>query len=130
MIGHAGRADRAEVDGVVLLEPAQTVGGHHRAGARVVVAAPGQVLPQKRALLATGRLEHPDALRDHLRPHTVAADHGDPVFVHSASLSRLLLAAAATRCCLPLPPGAGNPSCQQVVDLGPHLGAGLSLCGP
>ena len=83
VVGHARRADRAEVDRRRALEPAQAVGRHHRPGAAVVVAAPRQVLPHKRALLAAGRLEHADALRDHLGPHAVAADHGESLGVRA-----------------------------------------------
>src|SRR5206468_226466 len=45
VVGNGGPADSAEVDGVEVLQALQPVVGHHLAGALVVVAAPGELLP-------------------------------------------------------------------------------------
>src|SRR6185437_7712989 len=77
VVGHGRRADGAEVDRVVPGQRAQAVVRHERARAGVVIAAPGQVRPLEAARM--GRLEHADALRDHLRADAVAADDRDAV---------------------------------------------------
>jgi len=81
VIGHAGPADRAEVDGVELLEYLKAVGRHHPARARVVLAAPAELLPveRERPGAAGGqRVEHLAPGSDHLPADAVPGNRRDP----------------------------------------------------
>jgi hypothetical protein len=81
MIGHARPADRAEVDGVELLEYRQAAGGHHLAGARVVGAAPAELLPVERERPGAGggqRVEHRTPRGYYLLADTVPGNRREP----------------------------------------------------
>src|SRR5487761_741391 len=81
LIGYAGPADRAEVDGVEVLEDLEAVGGHHPAGARGVLAAPVELLPveRERPGAADGqRVEHLPPGGNHLLADAVRGNRRDP----------------------------------------------------
>ena len=81
VIGHAGPADRAEVDGVELLEYLQAVLRHHPAGARVVLAAPAELVPVERegpGAAGGQRVEHLAPGGHHLPANAVRGNHRDP----------------------------------------------------
>ncbi len=81
VVGHAGPAHRAEVDGVEVLEDLKTVLGHHPAGARVVLTAPAEFLPVERERAgATGgeRVEHLPPGGHHFLANAVCGDRRDP----------------------------------------------------
>jgi hypothetical protein len=62
VIGHVGRADRAEIDGVVMPDAVPPVGRHHHAVPLVIVRAPVEMIePERKPPLARGkRIEHLD----------------------------------------------------------------------
>ena len=80
MVGHVGVTDRAEQDrvgGPQLLEP---VGGHHRAGLALVLAAPRVlVVGQREAEALRGVVEHGGGGGRDLGADPVAGDQRDAV---------------------------------------------------
>ena len=81
VVGHTGPADRAEVDGIEVLEDLEPVGRHHPPGAPVVSAAPLEFPPveRKRAPAPGGqRVEHLAPGGHHLLAHAVGGDRRDP----------------------------------------------------
>ncbi len=89
MVGHPGKAHRAEVDRLEPPQLGQAVLGHHAPGACVDLAAPVEVLPLELDPEATpGRLQHPDAFGQHLLADTVAGNHRDSM-LHRTLLNAL-----------------------------------------
>ena len=82
VVGHAGPADGAQIDGVVLGDLVEPVGRHHGAGLGEALAGPVEMVPGVvDAEAGADRLQHADALRHHLVADAVAGDDGDPEFV-------------------------------------------------
>ena len=78
VVGHARKADGAEVDRVVLADLVEAVVRHHLAGLLEGLAAPVEVVPLEGDVeLAADRLQHLDALRHHLVADAVAGNDGD-----------------------------------------------------
>ena len=89
MVGHAGKADRAQEDGVMPGDPLEPIGRHHPAGPLVGLAAPVERVPVEGDIEApAGGLENPQALGHHLLADSVARNDGDPMSSHG-SASRL-----------------------------------------
>ena len=82
VVGHAGPADGAQIDGVVLGDLVEPVGRHHGAGLGEALARPVEMVPGVvDAEAGADRLQHADALGHHLVADAVAGDDGDPEFV-------------------------------------------------
>ncbi|MCP1678337.1 hypothetical protein J2T31_001052 [Kerstersia gyiorum] len=80
VVGHTlGPADGAEVDGVIALQLAFPVVGHHGAGAFVVVAAgPFEMIElQGQAMAAGGSFQDAQAFGHDFLANAVASQHGD-----------------------------------------------------
>jgi hypothetical protein len=86
----SGPADRAEVDCVVMPNRLEPVLRHHPSVLRVVVAAPGQIVPGERdAVLGCDRFEHAQAFGHDFLANTVTRDDGDAIaFVHGDEAKR------------------------------------------
>ena len=91
VVGHVGRAGRAEQDGVVALDQVEAVLGHERAGLLVALGAPVEMIEgDGEAAVALGaRLQHLDAGGDHLGADAVPGDGGDAKRSHLGSPKRL-----------------------------------------
>src|SRR3546814_153449 len=80
VIGHAGKADGAEVDGVELLHLRNAVLRHHAPRLGVALAGPVERLPFDREAVTPGdRLSRALSFRDHLLPDAVTGNYGDPI---------------------------------------------------
>src|SRR5688572_3578636 len=90
VIGHVGRAGRAEQDGIVMLDLVAAVGRHHAAMLLVVVRSPVEAVDLEReaAFPARQRLQHLDARGNDFGANPVAGDGCDPVGFHVFRLSR------------------------------------------
>ena len=87
VIRYSGKAHRAQEDGVAAGNGPDAVRRHHAALARVVLAAPGVLVPVKGdPEAAAGRLEHPLPFRHHLPADSVPRDCRDPKLLHRHSL--------------------------------------------
>jgi hypothetical protein len=73
VVGHARIAEGANQDRVEGPQGVVTVGRQGHAGRQIVRRTPGE----RHDIDAAGRHQHPQGLRDHLRPYTVARDHCD-----------------------------------------------------
>src|SRR3546814_18870228 len=79
VIGHAGKADGAEVDGVELLHLRNAVLRHHAPRLGVALAGPVERLPFHREAVTPGaRLRRALSFRDHLLPDAVTGNHTAP----------------------------------------------------
>src|SRR5258706_6456978 len=94
MVGHRRKSDRAEEDRLVAADLLEPIHGHHAAVLRVVVAAPGLLVPLEcEPELAARRLQHALAFGDHFLADSIAGDDRDSVraigllFSHSKNLS-------------------------------------------
>ena len=78
VIRDAGKADGAEVDGVVLREDREPVSGHHAAVRQIVFAGPGKVGGGnfEAARDATGLTENVETDWDYFSSNAVAGDDG------------------------------------------------------
>jgi len=80
VVRHAGKAHRAQVDGLEATELLEPVLRHHAAGARVHLAAPVEVGPREiHPEAAPRRLEHPDAFGQDFLADAVAGNDRDPM---------------------------------------------------
>src|SRR3546814_19409025 len=80
MVGDAGKADGAEVDGVEFLHLRDAVLRHHAAGLGIALAGPVEELPfDGEAVPAGDRLGRTLALGDHFLADAVAGNDGDAV---------------------------------------------------
>src|SRR6266704_5499997 len=98
MVGHVGRADRAEEDGIERLQSLKPAFGDIAPSLLEPLRAPVEVLElQPKAVLQL--LEDFDARRDHLVADPVAGNGGDPVGLHAGTLdcARTASATAAPR---------------------------------
>ena len=87
VVGHAGPADGAQEDGIVLGDLREPVGRHHGAGLGEALAGPVEMVPGVvDAEARAHRLQHADALRHHLVADAVARDDGDLELVGWLSL--------------------------------------------
>jgi hypothetical protein len=88
MVGHVGRADRAEENGVERPQPLESALGNVMPVLEVVVAAPGEVLDvePESALFLRERIQHLESGCDHLDADAVAGNGGNPVFAHGGGL--------------------------------------------
>ena len=88
MIGHTGSAHRPQVDGVKVFQLLHAVFWHHPAGFQIVFAAPGERcdLKRKGAVCFFNVPQHPQAFFHHFRADAVAADGGNAIGFHRASL--------------------------------------------
>ena len=78
VIGYAGEADRAEIDGVKLAQLVEPVLGHHLAGLGVALARPVEGFKlQVDVEFTRGLFQHPHALRYNFMSDAVARDHGN-----------------------------------------------------
>ncbi len=78
MVGHARPADSAQQDRISGAEQFEPVGGHHRPGVGITLAAPRVLLPlESNVESAAGALEHVDRGRDDLAADPVAGDQRD-----------------------------------------------------
>lgn len=84
VVGHAGGAHCAQVDGVKTGQLFHAVFGHHAAGLQVVFAAPGEggAVKGERAVQRGHMPQYPQAFLHHFGADAVAADDGDLVVVH------------------------------------------------
>src|SRR5437763_150153 len=93
MVGHIGRADRAEEDGVKCLEPLQAAVGDIAPGLLEALRAPVEVLElEAKAVLQL--VEDFDARRDHLVADPVAGNGSDAIRLHAATLDAARTASA------------------------------------
>ena len=88
VVGHVGRAGRAEQDGVVALDQVEAVLRHEGAGLLVALRAPVEMVEGEReAAVALGAgLQHLDARGDHLLADAVAGNGGNAIGAHLALL--------------------------------------------
>ncbi len=84
VVGHVGRADRAEEDGVERLEPLEPALGYVMAVLEVVVAAPREMLDRETESAVAGGeyLQHFQPGRDDFDADAVAGDGCDSVLTH------------------------------------------------
>ena len=84
MVGHVGRADRAEIDRVVIPDLVAPVGGHHQAGRLVIIRAPIEMIEGEleSAVAPRQRGERLDAGRHDLLANSVAGDDRDSIALH------------------------------------------------
>ena len=83
MVGHAGKADRAEEDGIEAGQPVEAVLRHEPAGLCIAFAAPVELGPVPLyAEAGAGGLQHPDAFRHDLPADAVAGNDSDTVAIH------------------------------------------------
>ena len=83
MIGDVRKTDRAEEDRVVPFDLREPVVGHHRAGLRVALAAPVEMLPvEGEAVLARDRVEHAHPFGHDFFADPVARDRRDAIRLH------------------------------------------------
>src|SRR6185369_4388865 len=86
MVGHTGKSHGAEEDRVVMANPLEPILGHHAARLRVVLAAPGKLVPlEGDAEALAGRLQHANAFGHHLLADAVSGDDRDAVLLHADS---------------------------------------------
>ena len=87
MVGHAGIADRAEIDGVEARKDLDAVFRHHPPGLEVIFAAPWEIciIKDKAALLGRA-VKDLYALGQHLGADAVAADNGYLICFHRGAL--------------------------------------------
>src|SRR3984957_1022226 len=84
VIRHLGRADRAEIDGVMALDLRETVRRHHHAGRPIMVRSPPKMIeaPLDPALALRDRLQHLEASRNDFFADSVAGNDRDPIASH------------------------------------------------
>src|SRR3546814_1610090 len=96
MVGDAGKADGAEVDGVEFLHLRDAVFRHHAAGLGITLAGPVEELPfDGEAVPAGDRLGRTLALGDHFLADAVAGNDGAAVLAlrseeHTSELQSLM----------------------------------------
>ena len=84
MVGHLRRADRAEIDRVVVLDPIEAVGRHHQAGRAIEVRSPVEAVEGEfdPALALGDRRERLEAGGNDLLADPVARNDRDPIAPH------------------------------------------------
>ena len=84
VIGHVRRADRAEIDRVMVLDLLATIRRHHEPGLAISVGAPIELIevPFHPALALGDRLQDFEASRNDLLPDAVAGNDRDPIASH------------------------------------------------
>ena len=87
MIGNVRRADRAEIDGVVILDLLAAVRRHHEPGLAVGIGAPVELIeaPFRPALALSERLQDLEASRNDLFANPVARNDRNPIAPHGRS---------------------------------------------
>ena len=84
MIGHLRRADRAEIDRVMILDVLAAVRRHHQAGLAIIIGAPIELVeaPFHPALALGDRFQDLEAGRNDLLADAVARNDRDPIAPH------------------------------------------------
>ena len=83
MVGHAGKADSAEEDGVMVAQTGDAVRGHHAPGAFVSLAIPiEQLEAETEAEFGAGCFEHFESFRYYLFANSISRNYGYMVDVH------------------------------------------------
>ena len=86
MIRHAGKADRAEEDRIVLADLVEAAFRHHAAVFGVMLAAPVEMIAcEGKAEPLAGGFQNANALGQHFVADAVAGNGGDPVLLHAVS---------------------------------------------
>ena len=108
MVEDARETDRAEEDRIVIADLREPVGGHHRAGCKVVLAAPREMLPLEAQTEALGdRIDDANSLRNDLAADAVSGNGRDlerlhqclknPSEIHGTAAMRISAASSAAR---------------------------------
>jgi hypothetical protein len=84
MIGHAGKTDSPQIDGVNPSKLFDTVFGHKTTGLGIALTVPGEFLPEEvEAIPPANGFQYPNTFGDHLFPDAVAGDYCNLVCGHS-----------------------------------------------
>jgi hypothetical protein len=93
VIRHAGVADRAEEDGVVVTELFEPVFRHHATRPPIRFAAPVKVIEAEVDSESPARgFQHTQSLGDYFLPDAIPGDHGNTIGLHGISPARMPIA--------------------------------------